>query len=103
MFLMTAADTRIFFSAAHRLNCDLDISIIYCKNLLNPHLLQLYYDIETVNCKLFPFTHLLFMEHKLKKNDIDALEQTKFEKMTCFQRIHLNNFSHLHALSITQY
>lgn len=43
------------------------------------------------------------MEHKLKKNDIDALEQTKFEKMTCFQRILLNNFSHLHALSITQY
>lgn len=35
------------------------------------------------------------MEHKLKKNDIDALEQTKFEKMTCFQIILLNNFSHI--------
>lgn len=58
---------EVFFSAAHRLNCDLDISIIYCRNLLSPHLLQLYYYIETVNCKLFPFTHLLFMEHKLKK------------------------------------
>lgn len=39
-----------------------------------------------VNCKLFPFTHLLFMEHKLKKKDIDALEQTKFEKNDVFSK-----------------
>lgn len=76
-----------FFLAAHRLNCDLDKRIIYCRNLLSPHRIQLYYYIKTVNCKLFTFTHLLFMEHKLKKNYIDALEQTIFEKMTCFQRI----------------